>query len=290
MFITRLDLRKRLPDYFLLTLGAIIMAINFDIFLAPVHIAPGGISGMTIIINNFTGWPMGLTMLALNIPMLILGFCCLGRFRFLIRAFYVSVLYGLGVDFLAQWLPAGVTDDLLLNALYGGIVGGIGVGLIYRGGTSPAGTSVICRVVQLKTGIPNSQVYILIDGGVIVTAGLVFGWEMALYAFITLFMWGLVADYVVEGPSVIRTVFVITDAPEEVSQTLFKGLGVGVTAWAGKGMFTKKEHMTLFCAVRRTDVNMLKSLIAQSDPRAVVVISQGHQAKGGMVRQMIRNG
>ena len=99
-------------------------------------------------------------------------------------------------------------------------MGGIGIGLIYRGGTSPAGTSIISRVIQMKTGIPNSQVYILIDGGVILIAGLVFGWEMALYAFITLFTWGFVADYVLEGPSVIRTVFIVTDSPEEISRVL----------------------------------------------------------------------
>jgi len=205
-----------------------------------------------------------------------------------VRAFYVTVVYSLGVDGLAMVLPAGVTKDLLLNALYGGIVGGIGIGLIYRGGTSPAGTSVISRVIQLKTGIPNSQVYILIDGGVILIAGLVFGWEMALYGFITLFTWGFVADYVVEGPSVVRTVFIVTDSPEKVSQVLMERLGVGVTAWAGKGMFSKTEHTTLFSTVNRSDVNVLKAIVSDSDPKAFVVIAQGHQTKGGMLRKTVK--
>jgi uncharacterized membrane-anchored protein YitT (DUF2179 family) len=193
------------------------------------------------------------------------------------------------VDAFATFLPPGVTNDLLLNALYAGIIGGIGIGLIYRGGTSPAGTSVISRILQLKTGIPNSQVYILIDGGVILIAGLVFGWEMALYAFVTLFMWGLVADYVLEGPSVVRTAFIVTDAPEEVSRVLLDRMSVGVTGWAGKGMFSKKEHTTLFCTVNRPDVNILKSLVNAADPRAFVVIVQGQQAKGGTLRQTLRH-
>jgi uncharacterized membrane-anchored protein YitT (DUF2179 family) len=207
----------------------------------------------------------------------------------LIRAFYVTLIYSLGVDAFATFLPPGVTNDLLLNALYAGIIGGIGIGLIYRGGTSPAGTSVISRILQLKTGIPNSQVYILIDGGVILIAGLVFGWEMALYAFVTLFMWGLVADYVLEGPSVVRTAFIVTDAPEEVSRVLLDRMSVGVTGWAGKGMFSKKEHTTLFCTVNRPDVNILKSLVNAADPRAFVVIVQGQQAKGGTLRQTLRH-
>ena len=287
--IANLDLGKILTEYFLLTMGSAILAVNFDLFLAPFNIAPGGTSGAAIIIHEFTGWPKGLTMLVLTLPMLVIGFFFLGRFRFLVRAFYVTLVYSLGVDGLVMVLPpAGVTHDLLLNALYGGIVGGIGIGLIYRGGTSPAGTSVISRVIQMKTGIPNSQVYIIIDGGVILIAGLVFGWEMALYAFITLFTWGFVADYVLEGPSVVRTVFIVTDFPEEVSQVLMDRLGVGVTAWAGKGMFSKTEHTTLFSTVNRSDVNLLKAIVNDADPKAFVVIAQGHQTTGGMLRKSVR--
>ncbi len=284
-FIANLNFRRVLPDYLLLTIGSIILAVNFDIFLAPFNIAPGGVSGAAIIIKKFTGWLPGVTMLVLTIPMLILGFYYLGRFRFLIRAVYVTLIYTLGVDILALYLPPGLTTDLLLNALYGGIVGGIGIGCIYRGGTSPAGTSVISRVLNLKTGIPNSQVFMLIDGGVILGAGLVFGWEMALYAFVTLFVWGLVADYVLEGPSTVRTVFIVTDASEKVSQALLNRMGVGLTAWAGKGMFSKKKHMTLFCAVNRPDVRTLTAIVNEADPKAFVVVMQGHQVRGGRLRQ-----
>ncbi len=274
----KIDYRKAVPDYILLTVGSIILAINFNIFLAPNKIAPGGISGAAIIINHFTGWLPGTTMLVLTIPMLILGFYYLGRYRFLIRASYVTVLYSVGIDVMATILPSGVGDDLLLNALYGGIIGGIGIGCIYRGGTSPAGTSVISRVLNLKTGIPNSQAYILIDGGIILVAGLAFGWEMALYAFVTLFMWGFVADYVLEGPSVVRTAFIITDDPENVSNALSRRMGVGVTSWTGKGMFSKMDHTTLFCVIKRPDVRILSSIVNQADPRSFVVIMQGHQA------------
>ncbi len=276
--------RKVIPDYFLLTVGSIILAINFNIFLAPNKIAPGGISGAAIIIHHFTGWLPGATMLFLTIPMLVLGFYHLGRYRFLIRASYVTVFYSVGIDGMAAFLPQGVGDDLLLNALYGGILGGIGIGCIYRGGTSPAGTSVLSRVLNLKTGIPNSQAYIIIDGSIILIAGLVFGWEMALYAFVTLFMWGFVADYVLEGPSVVRTAFIVTDAPEIVSQALSRRMGVGVTSWAGTGMFSKMEHTTLFCVIKRPDVRILSSIVNQVDPKSFVVIMQGHQAMRGKLR------
>lgn len=286
--VANLDFGKILPEYFLLTIGSVVLAVNFDLFLAPFNIAPGGVSGAAIIIHEFTGWPQGLTILVLTLPMLVIGFFYLGRFRFLVRALYVTVIYSMGVDALVIYLPAGVTKDLLLDALYAGIVGGIGIGLIYRGGTSPAGTSVISRVIQMKTGIPNSQVYIFIDGGVILIAGLVFGWEMAMYAFITLFTWGFVADYILEGPSVVRTVFIVTDLPEAVSRALMDRLGVGVTGWPVKGMFSQTEHCTLFCTVNRSDANALKAIVNDADPKAFVVIAQGHQTKGGMLRKIAK--
>ena len=115
-----------------------------------------------------------------------------------------------------------------------------------------------------------------------------FGWEMSLYAFITLFTWGFVADYVLEGPSVVRTIFIVTDLPEEVSQVLMVRLGVGVTGWAVKGMFSQTEHSTLFCTVNRSDVNVLKAIINDADPKAFVVIAQGHQTKGGRLRKTTR--
>jgi uncharacterized membrane-anchored protein YitT (DUF2179 family) len=289
--LSGLDLRATLHNYVLLTAGALILVVNFDVFLAPSKVAPGGVSGMSIIINRYTGWPPGLIMLVLNIPLLVLGFYNLGRFRFLVRTLYVVLIYNLGVDFLAPWLPSmGITHDLLLNALYGGVVGGLGYGLVYRGRGTAAGTGILGRVLQLKTGIPVSQVYIFTDGGVILVLGLVFGWDNALYALIMLFVWGLATDYVLEGPSVVRTAFIVTDAPQKVAPILLNRLGVGVTAWAGQGMFTAREHTVLFCTISRPDVIGLRAIVAEVDPQAFVVIGQGHQASGGVLRQVLSAG
>ena len=281
-WISRLSLRGMGRDVLFLTLGSLLMAANVRLFLAPSDIAPGGVSGTAIILNSLTGWPIGATMLVLNLPLVALGFRHLGRFRFLVRTSYVVLLYNLGVDLLARWIPpTGVTDDLLLNALYGGVVGGIGMGLVYRGGGTSAGTGILGRVLQIKTGVPVSQIYILTDGGVILIAGLVFGWERGLYALMTVFVWGLVADYVLEGPSVVRTAFIVTDRPQEVAQVLLSDLRLGVTAWPAWGMFTESEHTVLFCTVSRPLEGALRSLVAEVDPEGFVAVVHGHQARGG---------
>lgn len=280
-----LNWSETIRNYFFLTLGATLMIVNFNIFMAPGNIAPGGVGGLSLILNHYTGIPLGIGMLLLSTPLIALGFWQLGRFRFLVRTLYVTVYYTLGVDFTARFFPPqGIVDDLLLTALYGGVLGGIGYGLIVHGRGMVSGTGIISRVVQLRTGIPISQLYVFIDGFIIIALGLTFGWERALYGLIMLFVWGLASDYVLEGPSVVRVVFIVTNRPKEVGQVLMERLGVGVTRWMGEGMYTQEERAVLFCTVARPDVEVLNSVVSEIDPQSFVVIGQGHQAKGGMVR------
>ena len=276
-----------LKEYITITIGAFILIIGIDVFFVPSNIAPGGgVTGSAIIINHFTGLPVGLMMLILNIPLLVIGFFYLGRFNFLVRTLYTVVIYNLGIDFFAHILPTGITDDLLLSALYGGILGGIGTGLIFRGRSTTAGLAIITRVLQLRTGLPISQAYIATDGVILLIFGQVFGWDRALYSFLALFIFGLATDYILEGPSIIRTVFIVTNSPDAISQGIFARLGVGVTSWSAQGMFTKKEHAVLFCSVIRSDANTLKNIISEIDEEAFVVIGQGHQASGGVFRKL----
>jgi uncharacterized membrane-anchored protein YitT (DUF2179 family) len=223
--------------------------------------------------------------------LVLLGFRYLGRFRFLASTLYAVVLYSLAVDLMARWLPTeGLTDDLLLTALYGGVVGGIGSGLVYRGGGTTGGTGILGRILQLKTGIPVSQIYLATDGLVVLAAGLIFGWELGLYALITLFVWGLATDFVLEGPSVVRTAFIVTDSPQEVTDALIRELRLGVTAWPAEGMYTEMEHAVLFCTISRPHARALRRVVTEADPKAFLVIGHGHQASGGVYGQMGRKG
>lgn len=276
---------ETIRNYLFLTVGATIMIVNFNLLMTPGNLAPGGMGGLTLILNHYTGVPRGIGMLLMSTPLIALGFWQLGRFRFLVRTLYVTLYYTLGVDLTARFFPPqGIVDDLLLTALYGGVLGGIGYGLVLRGRGMVSGTGIISRILQLRSGIPISQLYMIIDGVIIVALGLTFGWERALYGMFMLFIMGLASDYVLEGPSVVRVVFIITDRPEAVGSMLMARLGVGVTRWAGEGMYTQEERTILFCTVTRPDVEVLHVVVEEIDPAAFVVIGQGHQAKGGMVR------
>ena len=281
---TKAQVAKVALDYFLLVVGGFMMVFAFSTFMAPFDIAGGGAGGIALVVNDLTGFPPGLTMLIVNTPILVLGYRHLGGKQFLIRTLIIVVIYNVGVDVLAGPFMIDLTDDLLLVSLFGGIVMGLGGGLIFRGNATPAGTGVISRIIQLRTGIPVSQIYLALDGVVIGGQALVFGWEKALYSIIFLFVAGLATDYVLEGPSVIRTVTIVTDKPELLAETVFSTMRVGVTGWEATGMYSHENHHILFCTVSRAEARRLVNAIQDADPDAFTVIGNAHQRHGGLIR------
>lgn len=266
-------------------IGSVIAALGYVLFQVPFNLAAGGVSGIGIIINHFTGWPVGTLFLIMNIPLMFLGFYYLGRWRFLSFTIVAVLTFSAASDLFMYYLPKimddyPVTDDMLLSAIYAGIVFGVGAGIIFRMDGTIGGTNITGRIIQIKTGLPLSQVYIYTDGAIIVIAGLVFGWESALHAMMTLFFTGIATDFVVEGPSFIRTATIITDHPEDVAKALLYGLKRGATEWTVTGSYTQKSHSMIFCTIYRTQVNELKQLVGAVDENAFVVIGKGHQALG----------
>ncbi|MDZ4769749.1 MAG: YitT family protein [Chloroflexota bacterium] len=274
----------------LLVIGAIISALSVIIFQAPFNIAPAGVSGLAVIFNHLFGTPIGLVVLLGNIPIQIFAFRMLGGWRVIAASIFAVVIYSAAVEVLSPYVTETVSTDRLLNALFGGIVGGIGAALVIRGGGTMGGTSTLNRILLYRLGIPLSTSTLYTDTGVVVLAGLVFGWEGALYAIVSLYVGGAVIDYALEGPSVVRTAVIITDFPEEVSAVILDALGRGVTGWEGRGMYTGDAHTVLYVTVARAQVVELRQAVREVDPAAFMVIGQGHTAygRGRGFRRMVR--
>lgn len=269
----------------LLVMGVMLAALGYSLFQVPYQIAAGGIGGISIIINHFTGWPVGTMYLVMNVPLLILGYFHLGRWGFVIRTIFSVLIFSAATDFFVAYLPGWLesyplTEDILLSAIYAGLVGGVGGGLVYQSGSTIGGTAIIGRIIQQKTGTPLSQVYLYTDSVIVLTAGAVFGWELALYALLTLFLNGIASDYTLEGPSSVRTATIITNQPEAMSQAIIKGLGRGVSEWAITGAYTGETHTMLVCTIYRPQVNDLKRIVSEVDTHAFVTIGIAHQAFG----------
>ncbi len=271
----------------LLTLGAVISAIAVIVFEAPFDIAPGGVSGVAIILNSLIGTPIGLVILLGNIPIQLIAYRMLGGWRVVAATIYPVVLYSVLIDLLAPYFTT-VSDDRFLNAVFGGIIGGIGAGLVLRVGGTMGGTSTLGRIIQQRYGIPLSSSTLYTDGLVILVAALVFGWAGALYAMVGLFVGGATADYILEGPSVIRTGVIITDHPQAVAAQIIAQLGRGVTAWDAKGMYTDQPHSVLYVTIARSQVNALRRIVTSVDANAFMVIGQGHAAYGEGFKELHR--
>jgi uncharacterized membrane-anchored protein YitT (DUF2179 family) len=268
-----------------LVLGTTLAALGYSLFQVPANIVSGGLSGISIMINEYTGWSVGLLYWIMNIPMLVLGFFQLGRWQFVFRTLIASTIFSVLVDVFGRFLPAmlpqfPLSNDLLLTSVYAGIIGGIGAGLVYRSGSTFGGTAIVGRVLQQRTGLPLSQVYAFTDGAIILAAGLIFGWEIALYGFLVLFINGMAADYTLEGPSSTRTVSIITNHPQEIAQALINELNRGVTYWEVTGGFTEQKHYMVMCTVYRPQVDAVKRITAAIDKHAFVTIGISHQALG----------
>jgi uncharacterized membrane-anchored protein YitT (DUF2179 family) len=270
-------------DYALILVGALVQAIALRLFLVPANLASGGISGISQLVNHYTGWPIGLMVLFGNLPLFLVGWRRLGGRRFVIRTVVAVAAYSLFTDLvlLLPFFPKnGITDDLVLNSLYGAVISGIGYGLVYRAQGTSGGSDILARILNRWRGIPMTQSYLMTDTLVILAAGFVFGWKQALYALIVLYVSGLVVDSTLEGAGTARTALIVTGQTEKVAGRILSEMERGVTILNGTGAYTGTARPVLYCVVNRSEVQQLKTIVHELDPKAFMVIGQAHEALG----------
>jgi uncharacterized membrane-anchored protein YitT (DUF2179 family) len=272
-----------LVDYSLLFVGGLLQAIGLRLFLVPANLASGGVSGISQLINHYTNWPIGLLILIGNVPLFGLGWRFLGGRRFAFRTALAVLIYSLMTDFIPRFhiLPAnGITDDILLNSLYGAVVSGVGYGLVYRARATSGGSDILARILNHYRSIPMTQSYLLVDSAVVLAAGFVFGWKQALYAIITLYVSGLVSETVLEGQATVRTALIVTSQARLISERVVEEMERGVTILQGTGGYTGIDRPVIYCVITRSEVAQLKSIVREADPQAFIVIGQAHEALG----------
>jgi len=273
--------KKTFRDYFLISLGSTLQAVSLRTFLVPARLASGGISGLAQIINSYTGWPIGVMVLLGNLPLFIMGWRFLGGPRFAARTAFAILSFSILVDIPLPFLPAGgITNDAVLNTLYGGVVSGIGYGLVYKGRGTSGGTDILARILSSWRGIPVTQSYLITDALIIFLAGLSFSWENALYSLVLLYISGIAAESISQGSNVLRTGLIITVKPEPIIEEIFHRLRRGVTIMNAKGGYSGDEKTILLCVVTRAEVPHLKTITRDLDPQAFLIIGQAHEVRG----------
>lgn len=269
-----------------ITVGTMIGAVAVIIFYAPFNIAPAGISGIAVILNDLLALPIGLVVLIGNLPLLYLAYRMLDGWKTVAWTLYILLLFTAMLDIFAPLFPTdGVSEDMLLNAIFAGIVGGVGGGLVYSAGATFGGTTILALILQRRNGMPLSTTFMYSNLVIVGLAGIFLGWESALLSLVALVMEGAASDYIMEGPSVIRTGTIITQKPREVADAIMFNMQRGVTAWDGRGMYTNQPRDILFVTVPRSQVRELREIVLSIDDAAFIVIGQGHVAYGHGFKQ-----
>ncbi len=258
--------------------GVFLMAVSLNFFLEPNTIAPGGVTGIGIILKKATGFPVYLTNLVINIPLFIIGIMILGK------AFGTKTLFAtVGLSFFLKYVPYEVvTKDLLLSAIFGGVIMGVGLGIVFKFGGTTGGTDLAGSILnKFFPGLSIATFMMLIDLVVVVTAGIVDKKiETALYSIISLYLTAKIIDLILEGLGYMKAFLIITEKPEEISRAIIEDLDRSVTLFKGKGMYTKEEKDMLLCVVNRSQFTKLKEIVTEIDEKAFVMVTEMHEVIG----------
>ncbi len=276
-------MNKTLIDYITIMLGTFLVAVAITVFFEPNDMVTGGVSGLAIIILDWTkhlGFPIPLWIsnLVLNIPLFILGTRARG-FHFLAKTSFATAFLSVTL-FVTSYLPA-FGGDLLLCAVYGGVITGVGLGLVFRAMATTGGTDMAASIInKYLPHFSMQRILFCIDSTIIAIGFFVFGPTTALYAIISVFISTKVLDTMLEGLNFSKAAFIISDHSDEISKTLLSDLERGVTSLSGHGMFTGNAKNVLLCVVSTTEIVKLKDLVYNIDHTAFVIVADVREVLG----------
>jgi uncharacterized membrane-anchored protein YitT (DUF2179 family) len=256
------------------------------LFVSPFRLAPGGVYGISIVIHHLFNTPIGLVGLLIDIPLIIIGIKVLGP-KFGIKTVMGSVLLSLWItllEFTYGYEPL-VNDDPLLSSIFGGVLIGFGLGLIFKSKASSGGSDIIAMVLNKYTKIPVGQLIIAVDGIIVMVSLIAFDdWRIPLYSWVVIFVTGKVVDAIVEGVSYDKTCMIITDKPDEVSKKILKDLSRGGTFIKARGMYSGEEKDIIYTVINRREVAMLQEYIRSIDPNAFMTVIDANEIIGNGFR------
>ncbi|ANY74081.1 YitT family protein [Paenibacillus ihbetae] len=269
-------LRQTVDTIFIIA-GSFIMALAFNLFFLPNHIASGGVSGLSVLVQAWIGIEPAFTQWALNIPLLFLAFGLIGR-EYGVRSLLGSVVLPLFVFLTKDWVIP--LSNPLLASIYGGIGVGVGMGLVYRGRGSTGGLSIVAQLLHKYSGLAFSLCIVILDAIVISSAAMVLSLEQALYALIGLYVTGKVIDTIELGFSFTKVAYIISDHTEPITKAILEDLDRGLTKLTAEGGYTGEHRTVLMVVVGQSEIPRLKTVVQSVDPDAFVIIHNAHEVLG----------
>ena len=280
MKLTKKQIRKSIFDILIYILGGSLYSIGINSFASPNNIAPGGLTGVGVIINHIFGFPIGVLIIVLNIPLFIIGLKELGKY-FLIKTIIATVTMSVLIDVSAAFLPV-YTGNTLLACLYGGLLTGAGLALVFMRGATTGGTDIIAKLINRKFKFLSiGRIILLMDLLIISASAIAFKCLVsALYAVIMIFASSRIIDSALYGADRGKMLFIITSKPEELSKAIMKKVSRGVTMLDGTGAYSNDIRYILMCAVRRHEAAKVHEIIKNIDNKAFIITTEAGEITG----------
>lgn len=275
----RKTLKRRVWDYMVITLASFIYAMAVSFFLDPNSLAPGGVTGIAIILNRITSLETGTWMLIINIPILAVGTWKFG-WRFILSTMYCTALTSLFTNWFTPYGP--LTEDSLLAALVGGALIAVALGLVFKAGATSGGTDIIIKLLRLRFPHLKTGVLFLVTDALIVTgSAFVFkNIDVALYAGLVVLVNSLLLDMVLYGRDGAKMFFIISDCPERIVERILEELDIGATYISGSGAYSGKEKKVIMCVVKKQLSPKAEEVVRQEDPQAFLIITSATEIFG----------
>ncbi len=279
--------------YSLIILGTFIMASGFVFFINPYKIVPGGVYGIAIVIHYLTagmfpfwpqGIPIGLLGLCMDIPLTLIGLKILGP-RFGVKTVVGFVMTAFFMDFITHFVgqddPLKLGDQVLLASIFGGVMIGFGLGLVFRSRATSGGSDIVAMIINKFSGWPLGQLMIIVDSMIVFVGLAAFGdWKIPLYSWIVIYITGKVIDITLRGITYEKTMFIVSDHYEEIRLKIINDIDRGGTVINGKGLYSDTEKKMIYTNVSRREYQVLKDYIRQVDPNAFVTVIDANEVLG----------
>lgn len=284
--------KKWVVDYSLILLGTFILAVGFVYFITPHKIVPGGVYGIAIVVHYLTvgvfsfwpdGFPIGLFGLLINIPLTIAGIKILGP-RFGIKTIVGFILASVFIDGITYLRTSGnipLVDDVLLSCVFGGVLIGFGLGLIFKSRATSGGSDIIAMIIAKYTRLQLGKLMIYVDSVIVLLSLIAFkDWHIPLYSWIVIYITGRAIDLTIEGADYNKALLIVSKKYDEIKQKLLVDLERGGTYLDGEGMFTGEKKRIIYTVVSRREVAILEEYISKIDPDAFITIMDAKEILG----------
>lgn len=263
--------------------ASIVYSLGVALFFSPNALAPGGASGIAIIVNHLSGIGTGAMILMINIPMFIAGYFVLGKW-FLFKTVFAVVTSSFFIDLWPQIIPKyiPVTSDKFLAAIAGALLSAVGIGFVFRFGGSTGGTDIIAKLLRRRfPSIKTGQIFLILDSCIILASVIALGdLENALYAGVALFLTTFLLDKVLYGTDEAKFLIIISSCPDKIARLILEEIDAGVTFLNGEGAYTGQDKKIIICAVKKQLFHRTKQLVCREDPSSFMIVSSASEIFG----------